>query len=115
MLLFQRPVQQFQPHGHELLTSFSKKFLLALPLKPGIDTISLSLFSPSRPEFNFQYSGLFFNNRTTFFYIIKSRSLRKVRGMANNSILKIAKSVVPPPISIRATPAFFFLTQNCIR
>jgi hypothetical protein len=27
--------------------------------------------------------------------------------MTNNTIFKMAKSVVPPPISINATPAFF--------
>jgi hypothetical protein len=31
--------------------------------------------------------------------------------MTNDTIFKMAKSVVPPPISIKATPAFSFLPE----
>jgi hypothetical protein len=53
------------------LTSF-KEISLALPLSPGIETISLSLFSPGQAEPNFTLIIACFNDGTTFFYIIRN-------------------------------------------
>jgi hypothetical protein len=42
-------------HGHELFFDKFFKEISSLPLKPGIETISLSLFSPGQADqFHFQ-------------------------------------------------------------
>jgi hypothetical protein len=40
-------------------------------------------------------------------FISSNISSKGITGMTNDSVFKIAKSVVPPPISIKATPASF--------
>jgi hypothetical protein len=98
----------------ELLTSFSKKFLLALPLSPGIETISLSLFSPGQAEPNFTFNNSCFSMmEQPSLYHQKSHFLQKnYCSMTNDSVLKIAKSVVPPPISLRQLPLLFLLLNT---
>ena len=88
----------------------------SLPLKPGIDTISLSLFSPGQADPNF-----IFNNSACFSIIEQPSFISSVITFPPNGItavcrmipsLNIAKSVVPPPISINATPASFSSIPN---
>ena len=83
----------------------------SLPLNPGIETISLSLFSPGHAEPNFILS-----NSACFSIILQPSLMSSVMTFPPKGItavwriipsLKMAKSVVPPPISIRATPASF--------
>jgi hypothetical protein len=87
---------------------FFKEISLALSLNPGIETISLSLFSPGQADPNLTFNNLFLYYGATLFDIICDyiSSKRNYRCM-NNTIFKMAKSVVPPPISINATPASF--------
>ncbi len=83
----------------------------SLPRNPGIETISFSLFSPGHAEPNFIF------NSSACFSIIEQPSLMSSvitlppKGMTAvcrmMPSLKIAKSVVPPPMSIKATPASF--------
>ena len=81
------------------------------PLNPGIETISLSLFSPGQADPN-----LIFNSSACFSIIEQPSLISSVITLPPNGTtavcliipsLKIAKSVVPPPISIKATPASF--------
>ena len=83
----------------------------SLPLNPGIETISESLFSPGHEDPN-----LIFNNSACFSIIEQPSLMSSVITFPPKGItavclmipsLKIAKSVVPPPISIKATPASF--------
>jgi hypothetical protein len=83
----------------------------SLPLNPGIETISFSLFSPGHADPNFT-----FNNSACFSIIVHPSFISSVTTFPPKGItavcliipsLKIAKSVVPPPISMRATPASF--------
>ena len=83
----------------------------SLPRNPGMETISLSLFSPGHAEPNFV-----FNNSACFSMIEHPSLISSVITFPPNGItavwriipsLKIARSVVPPPISINATPASF--------
>jgi len=86
------------------------------PLRPGIETISFSLFSPGHAEPNFTFSN------SACFSIIEQPSLISSviifppKGMTDVCLiipsLKIARSVVPPQISIRATPASFSSLLN---
>ena len=82
-----------------------------LPRSPGMLTISLSLFSPGHAEPNFTF------NVSACFSIISQPSLMSsVMTLPPKGItavwrmiwsLKMAISVVPPPISTRTTPASF--------
>jgi len=81
------------------------------PLKPGIETISLSLFSPGHAEPN-----LILSNSACFSIIEQPSLISSVITLPPKGItavcliipsLNTAKSVVPPPISIKATPASF--------
>ena len=83
----------------------------SLPLRPGIETISESLFSPGQADPNFTLS-----NSACFSIIEQPSLMSSVITLPPNGItavcrimpsLKIARSVVPPPISINATPASF--------
>ena len=83
----------------------------SLPLNPGIETISFSLFSPGHADPN-----LIFSNSACFSIIEQPSLISSVITFPPNGItdvcliipsLKMAKSVVPPPISINATPASF--------
>ena len=83
----------------------------SLPLNPGIDTISFSLFSPGQADPNFTLS-----NSACFSIIEHPSFISSVITFPPKGItavclmipsLKIARSVVPPPISINATPASF--------
>ena len=90
---------------------FREISLGSLPLSPGIDTISESLFSPGHAEPNLIF------NCSAWLPIIEHPSLiSSVITFPPNGItavclimpsLKIATSVVPPRISIKATPASF--------
>ena len=90
---------------------FSEISLGSLPCKPGIETISVSRFSPGQAEPNFT-----FNNSACFSIIEQPSLMSSVMTFPPKGItavwrmmpsLKMAKSVVPPPMSIRATPASF--------
>ena len=88
----------------------------SLPCNPGIDTISVSLFSPGHAEPNF-----IFKSSACFSMIEQPSFMSSVITLPPKGItavcriipsLKIAKSVVPPPISINATPASFSSKLN---
>ena len=107
-----------------LLTSFKISSNLALiildkffteisfgscPFKPGIETISFSLFSDgiAEPNFNFNCSACFsiieHPSFISFVIIFPPKGITAVCLMILS--LKIAISVVPPPISTKTTPA----------
>ena len=81
------------------------------PLKPGIETISVSLFSPGQADPNFTLSSsacLWMIEHPSFMSSVITfppKGITAVLRMIPS--LKIAKSVVPPPMSINATPASF--------
>ena len=88
----------------------------SLPLNPGMDTISVSLFSPGHADPN-----LIFKSSACFSIIEQPSLISSVITFPPKGItavcliipsLKIAKSVVPPPISINATPAYFSSKLN---
>ena len=88
----------------------------SLPISPGIETISFSLFSPGHAEPN-----LIFSCSACFSIIEQPSLISSVIIFPPNGItavcliissLKIARSVVPPPISISATPASFSSILN---
>ena len=90
---------------------FNEISLGSRPRNPGIETISVSLFSPGQAEPNFT-----FNNSACFSIMEHPSLISSVMIFPPKGItavcrimpsLKIAKSVVPPPISISATPASF--------
>ena len=80
-------------------------------LNPGIDTISFSLFSPGQadPNLTFKCSACF--SIIEHPSLISSVIILPPKGITAVCLimpsLNIAKSVVPPPISISATPASF--------
>ena len=85
------------------------------PLSPGIETISFSLFSDQAdPNFIFNSSACFSIIEQPS--LISSVIIFPPKGITAVCLiipsLKIAKSVVPPPISIRATPASFSSLLN---
>ena len=86
------------------------------PCNPGIDTISVSRFSPGQADPNFILS-----NSACFSMIEQPSFISSVITFPPYGItavcliipsLKIARSVVPPPISISATPASFSSKLN---
>ena len=81
------------------------------PLKPGIETISFSLFSPGQADPN-----LVLSNSACFSIIEQPSLMSSVITFPPTGItdvcriipcLRISKSDLPPQISMRATPASF--------
>ena len=95
---------------------FSEISLGSLPLNPGIETISFSLFSPGQAEPNFT-----FKSSACFSMIEQPSFISSVITLPPKGItavwriipsLKMATSVVPPPISTKHTPASFSSSLN---
>ena len=81
-----------------------------------METISLSLFSPGQADPNFTFNNSAWVSIIEHPCLISSVITFPPKGTTAvwriMPSLKIAKSVVPPPISIKATPASFSSRLN---